>query len=445
MSYDDFDDFDELLDQLDEVEGEAGIDEHTEEATARLPYIGLIQERTEVPVHIKRLAGDYQFGFSTAHVNEEGNPFYEYISELHYMVIASLTSMRGKVRVGGRKFQVPFNDTAGEITSVFPDSSQVGNGYGQACRTWNGIFPSPRFEGDVLRDPRTGQLYKIGWSNDGSQHDIHDICAMCPFSKWLDHDVPSAHGGRKPLCSPSWTWPIYVLPGQIGTDAEGNEVEIRSGLYRLTGNNASVQTALFGVSAEKRDGSPRWGALKIGEGIAGINALTKVTGSVTVNLPLSVKLSKRQQVKATGDIINAKGVIVDRKTAEKHPDKHFHQIVSPLSKLFPEGKPELVGDVPVFPLVMNTQQNNNKVNGRPSPASVPVTRVSKTHLTPEEYLGYLRAWIEYNQLHKDELMALAPGDYLAAQERTAGWQLESGENEMLPEGIDAESEEINLD
>lgn len=423
--------YDDLMGQLDEFDDEIGDDALTDEAVSTLPYIGIPQARTDVPPHIKRLAGPNEFGFSTAHRDEEGNPFYEYCNELKFMVVASLTTRRGKAVVGGRKLQIPFQDEAGTPFSIFPEASQNGNGYGQACQSWNGLFPDPRFEGELLRDPRTGQFHRIGWVGN-QQVAPEDVCASCFFKEWLDSKAQSLKGGRTPLCKPSWTWVVFVLPGQPGTNEEGDEIEIRSGLYRLTGNNTSVQSALYGVGSSKRDGTARWGALKTGEGIVGINQLTKYTGSELVHIPYSTELTRRQQDIWTGDIVDSKGTLVGPDKADKKPDDSYYVLSTPISKQFPEGRPELVGPAPVYPLVAITCQNNNSVNGKSSPISVPVTSIGEEPISEDDYMLYLTAWVEYMRDHKPFMASLEPGDYIQAQRLSESWVLESGSDGAIP-------------
>ncbi len=105
----------------------------------------------------------------------------------------------------------------------------------------------------------------------------------------------------------------------------------------------------------------------------------------------------------------------------------------------------MVGSVPVYPLVAVTQKNNSKVQGKPSPISVPVTSVDDVALTGEEYMGYLRDWLEFSKVYKQDLLALDSGDYMAAQEQTARWALESGEVPALSDTVDGESEEVPFD
>ncbi|MCK5019608.1 MAG: hypothetical protein KAS32_21295, partial [Candidatus Peribacteraceae bacterium] len=430
-----YDEYDTLMDELDEIDDEIGVDEYGSEETRRIPYIGIIQSGTDVPTHIKRLAGANEYGFSTAHRNEEDEPYYEYASELKFMIVQSITTLHHRERVGGRKLVIPFNDEPGEESSIFPNSSQKGNGYGQACQSWNGIFPNPQFEGEPLRDPRTGMIHKIGWRGE-EQLPVAMVCQSCPFKEWLDNRRRSLKGGNTPLCKPSWTWIIYVFANQTGTDKDGEECEIQAGLYRLTGNNTSVQTALYGVTALKRNGEPRWGALRNGDGIIGLNSLTAVIGTTIANIPYLQDLSKRQTAKWTGDIIDAKGVLATEAIADESPEDYFRQVSSPISKQFPQGKPELVGEVPVHPLMMVTMQNNNQLQGKDRPVSVPVTHIGNELLTGEEYMLFLHSWLEFVKVYKDDMLQLREGDYLAAQDQSAQWQIESGStNKQLVDGV----------
>lgn len=467
MSYDD------LLERLDEMAGgeeesfPPGLDPGTTDTTPRIRnYVGVPQRNTDVPTHI-----EFSETRSLSLIIRDpitDDPIYYYSNALRFMIVDSLTTKSHGRLVGGRKLPIPMNDMPGAEGSIFPFAHQKGNGYGQACLSLNGVFPLPQFEGEEIRDYRTGIIHRIGRSTvvdeRGAvlQKDVptgaDNICSSCPFADWIPRGHRVILGGRGPLCRRCWTWIIYIFPGQEGTtvtdkDKKDKDIvldcEIPSGLYRITGHNPSIQAALFGV----REG--KWGCAENGSAIVGLTELTRIVGSTITQVPFEQNLSVLQK-RFLHSVVDDEGNEVETDVATAKPDKHFWQLASPSTNQFPEGKPEIVGmETVAYPLVVMVKTNNAKklaeTKGKKvNEIYVPVSKIDRDNpLTPDEYGEYLMAWVGYMKENQAEMAALNPGDYVASQQRNQAMELPPGQQVEQPQlpGLSesSEAEDISFD